>query len=68
MCLDRSHVSVSTQYGDIRVKVGSLAGEEMNAAPEFEDCKAAAERHKVAVKQIQQAAVAAYLQTSRERE
>jgi uncharacterized protein (TIGR00299 family) protein len=62
MCLDRSHATVSTQYGDIRVKVGKLGDEEMNAAPEFEDCKAAAAQHKVPVKQVQQAAIAAYLQ------
>jgi uncharacterized protein (TIGR00299 family) protein len=59
-CLDRSHVTVQTPYGDIRMKIGSLAGEERNAAPEFEDCRKAASEHKVAVKQVQQAAIAAY--------
>jgi uncharacterized protein (DUF111 family) len=33
----------------------------MNAAPEYEDCRAAAARHKVAIKQVQQAAIASYL-------
>jgi uncharacterized protein (TIGR00299 family) protein len=60
--LDRSHIAVETEYGEIRVKVGSLAGEELNAAPEFEDCKAAALRHNVPVKKVQQAAVVAYRQ------
>ena len=32
-----------------------------NAAPEFEDCRAAAAKHHVAIKQVQQAAIAAYL-------
>ncbi len=59
-CLDRSHATVQTPYGDIRMKIGSLAGEEFNAAPEFEDCRAAALAHKVAVKQVQQTAIAAY--------
>jgi uncharacterized protein (TIGR00299 family) protein len=59
-CLERSHVKVATEYGEIRIKVGSLAGEELNSAPEFEDCRAAALRHKVAVKEVQQAAIAAY--------
>jgi len=59
-CLDRGHVCVATPYGDIRIKVGSLNGEELNAAPEFEDCRAAALAHNVAVKQVQQAAIAAY--------
>jgi len=58
--LDRRHVPVATQYGEIRVKVGSLAGEELNAAPEFEDCRAAALKFGVPVKQVQQAAIAAY--------
>jgi len=60
-CLQRSHIAVATKYGEIRIKVGSLAGERMNAAPEFEDCRVAAARHKVAIKQVQQAAIAAYL-------
>jgi hypothetical protein len=33
----------------------------MNAAPEYEDCRAAAAKHGVAIKQVQQAAIAAYL-------
>jgi uncharacterized protein (DUF111 family) len=64
-CLDRTHTTVSTRYGDIRIKVGSLKGEELNAAPEFEDCRAAARQHSVPVKQVIQAATAAYV-TSRE--
>jgi uncharacterized protein (DUF111 family) len=58
--LDRAHVSVTTPYGDIRMKIGSLAGKELNAAPEFEDCRAAAVAQNVPVKQVQQAAIAAY--------
>jgi uncharacterized protein (TIGR00299 family) protein len=60
-CLDREHRSVATPYGAIRMKVGSQNGEERNAAPEFEDCRAAAAKHGVALKQVQQAAIAAYL-------
>jgi uncharacterized protein (DUF111 family) len=59
--LERSHATVQTPFGDIRIKRGALAGEELNAAPEFEDCKAAALAHSVPVKQVQQAAIAAYL-------
>jgi uncharacterized protein (TIGR00299 family) protein len=58
--LERHHVAVSTAYGEIRVKVGMLGGEVMNAAPEFEDCRAAAVRCDVPLKVVQQAAVAAY--------
>ncbi|MGA2897636.1 MAG: nickel pincer cofactor biosynthesis protein LarC [Acidobacteriaceae bacterium] len=60
-CLERRHIPVATEYGEIRIKVGTLDGETMNAAPEYEDCRAAAARHKVAIKQVQQAAIAAYL-------
>jgi uncharacterized protein (DUF111 family) len=37
-----------------------LAGEFLNAAPEFEDCRAAAVKHGVALKEVQQVAIAAY--------
>jgi pyridinium-3,5-bisthiocarboxylic acid mononucleotide nickel chelatase len=60
ICLERAHVSVETPYGKIRMKIGSQAGEERNAAPEFEDCRAAAGRHGVPLKQVQQATIAAY--------
>ena len=60
LCLERSHTPVRTEYGEIRMKIGSLKGEELNAAPEFEDCRAAAGRHDVPVKSVQQAAIAAY--------
>jgi uncharacterized protein (TIGR00299 family) protein len=59
-CLERKHVAVETAYGAIRVKTGMLGGEELNAAPEFEDCKAAALEHDVALKQVQLAAMIAY--------
>jgi uncharacterized protein (TIGR00299 family) protein len=60
--LDRSHSVVKTEFGDIRMKIGSLAGEELNAAPEFEDCRIAALQHNVPVKKVQQAAIVAYRQ------
>ncbi len=59
-CLNRSHQSVATPYGDIRIKVGSLSSEELNATPEFEDCRTAAATHNVPVKQVLQSAIAAY--------
>ncbi|WP_263365307.1 nickel pincer cofactor biosynthesis protein LarC [Edaphobacter bradus] len=61
-CLDRAHTTVTTPYGDIRIKVGSRNNEVFNAAPEFEDCRTAAAQHNVPVKQVLQAATAAYLQ------
>jgi uncharacterized protein (TIGR00299 family) protein len=59
-CLERSHVAVQTAFGAIRMKIGSLEGRELNAAPEFEDCRAAAFSSKAPVKLVMQAAVAAY--------
>jgi hypothetical protein len=59
-CLDRAHTTVVTPYGEIRVKLGSRNGEVFNAAPEFEDCRAAAAKHNISLKLVQQAAIAAY--------
>ena len=59
-CLDRAHTTVVTPYGEIRIKLGSRSGEVLNAAPEFEDCRAAAAKHNVPLKLVQQAAIAAY--------
>lgn len=66
VCLDRSHVAVETSYGTIRVKVGTLRGEVLNANPEFEDCRKAAEEHGVPLKRVQAAVMAAYLQQQSE--
>jgi pyridinium-3,5-bisthiocarboxylic acid mononucleotide nickel chelatase len=60
VCVDRHHTPVNTPYGEIRMKVGTLHGEECNIAPEFEDCRAAAAKHNVPLKLVQQAAIAAY--------
>ncbi len=59
-CLSRAHTSVKTPFGAIRMKIGSLAGEELNAAPEFVDAKAAADAHRVPLKRVLQAAHSAY--------
>jgi hypothetical protein len=61
ICLDRRHLSVETPFGPIRIKIGLQGGDERNAAPEFEDCRAAAAQHNVPLKQVQEAAIAAYL-------
>jgi len=59
--LERSHVTVDTSYGQVRVKVASRSGEVLNFAPEYEDCKRlAAEKH-IPLKRILEAASAAYL-------
>lgn len=57
--LERRFVETQMAYGTIRVKLGLWNGVEMNAMPEYEDCRKAAEKHGVPLKQVMQAAVAA---------
>jgi len=61
--LERKHVSVKTEWGMVRVKVGSREGHEFHVAPEFEDCRIIAEEHGVPLKRVQEAALQAYRQT-----
>jgi uncharacterized protein (TIGR00299 family) protein len=61
ICLARQHRTVTTPFGDIRIKIGSFDNEALNAAPEFEDCRSAALAHNAPVKQVLQAAIAAYI-------
>jgi len=58
--LDREFVTVDTQYGKVRMKIASGAGEILNAMPEYEDCRRAAREHDVALRSVMEAAVAAY--------
>lgn len=58
-CLDRRWATVGTQYGDIRVKVGSATGNE-TASPEYEDCRKAAEQHGVPIRSVYNEALVRY--------
>src|SRR5215510_14785448 len=59
--LKREFVAVETEYGPIRIKVSRASdGRVMNASPEFEDCRAAAEKHRVGLREAQAAALKAY--------
>jgi len=63
--LARRWATVSTPWGDVRMKVASLNGTVTNYAPEYEDCRRiAAEKH-VPLKDVMQAALQAYLTISR---
>ncbi len=53
--------SVDTPYGAVRFKVARRDGEELNAAPEFDDCARIAAEHGVAIKTVQAAAIRARL-------
>jgi len=59
-CLRREHVTVETPYGAVRVKVGHLPEGERTAAPEYDDCLAAAQRAGVPLREVFQAALAAW--------
>jgi len=50
--LIRSHETVETRYGPIRVKVGRTTQGDVTASPEFEDCQAAATTHHVPVREV----------------
>ncbi len=58
--LQRDFVKVATEFGEIKIKTGSLNGRIVTAKPEFSDCAAAAQKHKVAVKTVIQTAMAEY--------
>jgi uncharacterized protein (DUF111 family) len=59
--LERDVVSVDTEYGPIPVKVSKLEGKTMTYTPEYEDCVRAAKLKGVPLKQVQTAAIEAFL-------
>ncbi len=58
-CVPRASITVTTPYGPIPVKVASWADGE-KAAPEYEDCRRAAQTHGVPLLRVYAAALAAY--------
>lgn len=59
--LIREFHTVQTEYGAIAMKVSLLEGKAVNAVPEFEDCRRLAAEKRIPLKEIQAAAVHAYL-------
>jgi uncharacterized protein (TIGR00299 family) protein len=59
--LAREIVTVTTPWGGVPIKVARLGGAVTNAAPEFDECVAMARAHGVPVKDIQAAAMKAWL-------
>jgi uncharacterized protein (TIGR00299 family) protein len=59
--LARQWVTVSTRWGDVRMKVASLNGTVTNYAPEYEDCRRIAGERHVALKTVMQEAIQKYL-------
>ena len=58
--LERREATVRTRFGPVRMKVATLDGRETQSQPEYEDCRRLAARHRVPLKQVQAAAVAAW--------
>jgi len=57
--LQREFVKVATPFGEITVKLGQLGGKVIQAAPEFESCRSAAESAGVPLKSVYEAALRA---------
>ncbi len=55
--LRREFTTVKTPFGDVTVKLGSLNGKIVQAAPEFESCKKLAEAKNVPLKEVFEAAL-----------
>jgi uncharacterized protein (TIGR00299 family) protein len=55
-CLERKLEKVKTRWGTVRVKVSLKDGKPVNLQPEYEDCKALAEKRKVPLKTVIEAA------------
>ncbi len=58
--LTRKWINVSTQWGDVRLKVANINGTITNYAPEYEDCRRIATTNHVPLKEVMQAALSAY--------
>lgn len=59
--LKRRHVSVKTQWGEVRMKLASLNGSVSNYAPEYDDCRRIAEQQRVPLRTVMQEAIKIYL-------
>ncbi len=65
-CLLRETVIVTTPYGELPVKVGRIGRQVVTVAPEYEDCRQAAQQHNVPLKVVYAATIAAANQLWRE--
>jgi pyridinium-3,5-bisthiocarboxylic acid mononucleotide nickel chelatase len=63
--LARKWSTVSTHFGDVRIKIASLNGAVTSYAPEYEDCRRLAAEHRVPLKIVMQEAIQQYLQSSK---
>jgi len=59
--LARRHAAVNTQWGEVRIKIGSLRDVDVNVAPEYEDCRRIARERNLPLKTVMQEALRLYL-------
>jgi uncharacterized protein (TIGR00299 family) protein len=50
--LDREIKKVETQYGPVRIKVGMLGGRVVKRSPEYDDCRKAAQKHDLPIREV----------------
>ena len=62
--LSRRWEKVETNWGPVRIKIGSMNGTVSNYAPEYEDCRALAETHRVPLKRVMDEAMRKYRASS----
>ncbi|MBI3752958.1 MAG: nickel pincer cofactor biosynthesis protein LarC [Deltaproteobacteria bacterium] len=60
-CLERKTEEVLTPYGKVKVKVSQKEGNLINIQPEYADCKAIAEKKKMPLKEVMDAAKRVYV-------
>lgn len=53
--LQRTESLVETHYGPVRIKQSSYKGKIIRSKPEYEDCKALAQKHNVSISEIEKA-------------
>ena len=66
--LARRWENVRTEWGEVRIKIGSMNGTVTNYAPEYEDCRRIAAEHHVPLKTVMQEAARAYISTGKKHE
>ena len=63
--LGRRWQTVSTHFGEVRIKIASTNGTVTSYAPEYEDCRRIAAEQRVPLKMVMQEALQEFLKTSK---
>ncbi|MDM7994521.1 MAG: nickel pincer cofactor biosynthesis protein LarC [Acidobacteriota bacterium] len=65
--LRREFLKVETEFGAVTIKISCLGPQAVNFVPEFEDCRRLAMEKGVSLKEVQSAAIYAYMQAKNKR-